>query len=189
MAAHAVVPEGNQDLPIAVRIKLEAGQMTEIETIVVRPGDYTASFAVASEPQAIIDIAGEVGWHDVVPEGERVSREQLIAWIDKYFRFFPQGVCNVTSECRRLENGGGRMGNGPPGFSCNLGAACNAGQPSPDSGNLIPRLSVADVERGITVGLTILEGHLDMHMAKMSGGNVHAVQAILRDTNGQSGWD
>jgi hypothetical protein len=32
-------------------------------------------------------------------------------------------------------------------------------------------------------------GHLDMHMMKMSGGEVHAVQAILRDTDGQSGWE
>jgi hypothetical protein len=26
-------------------------------------------------------------------------------------------------------------------------------------------------------------------MMKMSGGEVHAVHAILRDTNGESGWD
>lgn len=182
VAAHAVVPENDTDLPIAVRIKLDAGEMSEIETIVVRPGDYTASFAVPSNPQAIIDIANDVGWHDVVPEGDRATREQLTSWINKYFRFFPSGVCNVTGQCRRLENGGGN-------FGCNAGAMCNPGEPGTNDDNLVPRLILADVERGITVGLTILEGHLDMHMAKMSGGSVHAVHAILRDTNGQSGWD
>lgn len=182
VAAHAVIPEGETDLPVAIRIKLEAGEMSEIETLVVRPGDYTASFAVPSNPQAIIDIADDVGWHDVVPEGERNSREELISWIDKYFRFFPQGVCDVTGDCTRLENGGGN-------FGCNVGAMCTPGEPGPGDANLDPRLILADTERGIVVGLTILEGHLDMHMAKMRGGNVYAVQAILGDTEGQSGWD
>lgn len=182
VAAHAVVPEGTTDLPIAVRIKLAGGEMSEIESIVVRPGDYTASFAVDSNPAAIIAIADEVGWDDVVPEGdERATREQLISWIDKYFRLFPQGVCNVTGDCTRLENGGGS-------FSCGAGASCSPGDPG-NQANLNPRLILADVDRGIVVGLTILEGHLDMHMAKMYGGEVHAVQAILRDTDGQSGWD
>ncbi len=41
VAAHAVVPEGGVDRPIALRIKVEAGELTEIETIVVRrPCDY-----------------------------------------------------------------------------------------------------------------------------------------------------
>jgi len=150
---------------------------------VVRPGDYTASFAVDSNPAAIIAIADEVGWQDVVPEGDqRATREELTSWIDKYFRFFPSGVCNVTGDCTRLENGGGN-------FSCGAGASCTAGDPGPGDANLTPRLIFADVDRGIVVGLTILSGHLDMHMAKMYGGEVHAVHAILRDTQGQSGWD
>lgn len=182
VAAHAVVPEGTTDLPIAIRIKLADGELSEIETIVVRPGDYTASFAVDSNPQAIIDIADDVGWDEVVPEGaDRATREQLTSWIDKYFRYFPMGVCNVTGDCIRLENGGGN-------FNCGAGASCMQGDPG-TGGNLIPRLILADVERGIVVGLTILSGHLDMHMAKMHGGSVHAVHAILRDTGSQSGWD
>lgn len=182
VAAHAVIPEGNTDLPVAIRIKLDNGQMSEIETIVVRPGDYTAVFAVPSNPGAIISIADEIGWHDEVPEGQRNSRDELIAWIDKYFRLFPSGVCDVTGNCRRLENGGGN-------FSCSDGASCSSQDPGPNDANLNPRLILADVERGIAVGLTILSGHLDMHMVKMYGGNVYAVHAILGDTGGQSGWD
>jgi hypothetical protein len=182
VAAHSVIPEGDTDLPVAIRIKLEDGQMSEIETIVVRPGDYTASFAVPSNPDAIIAIADEVDWHAEVPEGQRNSRAELIAWVDKYFRLFPSGVCNVTQDCTRLENGGGD-------FSCGAGASCSAQGPGPNDANLNPRLILADVERGIAVGLTILSGHLDMHMVKMYGGNVYAVQAILGDTEGQSGWD
>jgi len=180
-AAQAVVPEGGTDLPVAVRLKVDGGELTEIETIVVRPGDYTASFAVASNPGAIIDISEDIGWHDVVPEGERATREELISWMDKYFRAFPQGVCDVTQACIRLENGGGN-------FNC--GESCGS---IPGNNVFDPRIILADVERGIAVGFTIFDfmtvGHLDMHMMKMSGGEVHAVHAMLRDTNGESGWE
>ena len=191
VAAQAVIPEGTTDLPIGIRIKVEAGEMTEIETIVVRPGDYRASFAVDSDPAAIIAIADDIGWHDEVPEGERATREELAAWIDKYFRAFPDGVCNVTDACIRLENGGGQAGR--PKFSCREGAQCSASAPA-TGGTLEPRVIIVDEVRGIAAGFTNFEvfmqsGHLDMHMMKMSGGQVHAVHAILRDTNGQSGWD
>lgn len=183
-AAEAVIPEDGTDLPVAVRIRVEGGQLTEIETIVVRPGDYTASFAVPSNPAAIIAIADDVGWHDEVPQAERATRQQLTGWIDKYFRAFPAGVCNVTSACRRLENGGGD-------FSCGAGASCATNTPA--NPVFEPRVIVVDEVRGIAAGFTIFDyqttGHLDMHMMKMSGGQVHAVHAILRNTNGESGWD
>ncbi|WP_437870783.1 hypothetical protein [Sorangium sp. So ce363] len=183
--AQAVIPEGGRDLPVALRIKVEGSEITEIETIVVRPGDYTASFAVASDPAAIIAISDDIGWHDEVPEAERATREELTSWIDKYFRSFPSGVCDVTGACKRLENGGGN-------FSCRTGASCSASDPG-SGGTFVPRVILADEVRGIAIGLTIFDfmtdGHLDMHMIKMSGGQVHAVHAILRDTNGVSGWE
>jgi len=185
VAAQAVIPESGTDRPVGLRIKVEGAKMTEIETIVVRPGDYSASFAVASNPAAIIDIADDIGWHDEVPTAQRPTRQQLTSWIDKYFRAFPSGVCNVTAACRRLENGGGN-------FSCGTGASCSASTPT-TGGEFVPRVIVVDPDRGIAAGFTIFDyqttGHLDMHMIKMSGGQVHAVHAILRNTNGQSGWD
>lgn len=185
VAAHAVISDNGTDLPVALRIKVEGAKISEIETIVVRPGDYTASFAVDSNPAAIIAIAEDIGWHDEVPEAERATREQLTSWIDKYFRAFPAGVCNVTEACRRLENGGGN-------FSCGSGASCTANAPA-TGGELVPRLIIVDEVRGIAAGLTIFDfqttGHLDMHMIKMSKSQVHAVHAVLRDTDGRSGWD
>lgn len=184
-AAQAVIPENATDLPVALRIKVVGGKLTEIESIVVRPGDYTASFAVSSNPMAIIDISKDIGWHDEVPPAQRPTRQQLTSWVDKYFRAFPSGVCNVSSACRRLENGGGN-------FSCGTGASCSASTPT-TGGEFEPRVIVVDELRGIAAGFTIFDyqttGHLDMHMIKMSGGQVHAVHAILRDTNGKSGWE
>ncbi|HET7540513.1 MAG TPA: hypothetical protein VFK05_11600 [Polyangiaceae bacterium] len=185
VAAEAVIPESGTDRPVALRIKVAAGKITELETIVVRPGDYSASFAVASNPAAIISSAESVGWHTEVPPAQRATRQQLTSWVDKYFRAFPSGVCNVTSACRRLENGGGN-------FSCGTGASCSANTPT-TGGEFVPRVIVVDEVRGIAAGFTIFDyqttGHLDMHMIKMSGGQVHAVHAILRNTDGQSGWE
>lgn len=183
-AVQAVVPEGETDRVIAVRIKVELGELTEVETIVFREGDYTASYSVPSNPQAIVDVADSIGWHDEIPEADRSSRDELAGWIDKYFRAFPNGVCNVSDSCRRLENGGGD-------FDCDGFSGCSAGD---SSGAMIPRLILVDEVRGIAAGLAnfdyMADGHLDMHMIKMSGdGEVLAVHAILRDTDGQSGWD
>ncbi|HKO47929.1 MAG TPA: hypothetical protein VJV79_09410 [Polyangiaceae bacterium] len=184
VAAQAVIPESGTDLPVGLRLKVVGAKITEIETIVVRPGDYTASFAVASNPAAIITIAKDIGWHDDVPQAQRPTRQQLTSWIDKYFRAFPAGVCNVTSTCRRLENGGGN-------FSCGAGATC--GNTPTSGGEFVPRVTVVDELRGIAAGFTIFDfqttGHLDMHMIKMSGGQVHAVHAMLRNTDGKSGWE
>jgi len=185
VAAQAVIPEGSTDRPVGLRIKVVAGKITEIETIVVRPGDYSASFAVASNTAAIINIAPDIKWHDEVPQAQRPTRQQLSGWVDKYFRAFPSGVCSVTSACRRLENGGGN-------FSCGTGASCSANTPT-TGGEFVPRVIVVDELRGIAAGFTIFDyqttGHLDMHMVKMSGGQVHAVHAILRNTDGKSGWE
>lgn len=179
VATQAVVPEGTMDIPLAVRLKLEEQTITEIETIAVRPGDYALA---SSNPQAIIDVADDVGWEEPVPEAQRNSREAIIAWMDKYFRMFPAGVCNVSNTCRRYENGGGN-------FACTAGASCNAGQPGPGDANMVPRLILADEETGIGVGFTLFLGqYTDMHMFKMYGDQVHAVHAILGEAE-SSGWD
>lgn len=175
-ASHAVVPDGTTDIPFALRIRLVAQKITEVETIAARPGDY---MAVASNPAAIIASGDTVKWQDSVPAAQRNSRAEVTAWIDKYFRIFPSGVCNTTSSCRRLENGGGN-------FSCSGGATCRAGDPGSGTPALNPRLLLADVERGIGVGFTVYQGHTDMHMYKMYGGQIYAVHALL--ALGSAGW-
>lgn len=178
----AVVPEGSMDIPLGLRIKLVAGEISEIETIAVRPGDYKVSGQnFDSDTDAIISSAEDVGWEMVVPEAQRATREELIAWMNKYYRLFPAGVCNVTDDCRRRENGGGN-------FDCDLGASCAADEPGPDDEALSPRLILADVETGIGVGFTMFQENTDMHMFKMYDGQVHGVQAILGAADG-SGWD
>ena len=174
-ATHAVVPDGTKDIPVAVRLKLVDQMLTEIETIAVRQGDYS----VTSNPAAIIAINDTVKWEQSVPTAQRATRAEIIAWMDKYFREFPNGVCNVTSDCKRLENGGGN-------YSCSGGASCVAGAPS-GTPAATPRIILADTETGMGGGLTILLSSTDMHQFKMYGGQVHAVHAILGAAS-SSGW-
>jgi hypothetical protein len=178
-AAHATLTADGDGHVMAVRIKLEGAEITEVETIAVPPGTFTS---VTTNPDAIVAIADEVGWPDVVPEADRATHEEMVAWMEKYFSFFPQGVCNVSGDCTRLENGGGN-------FNCGTCATCTAGDPGPSDNNLPSREIHADVETGVGIGMTIYSNNVDMHMFKMVDGEVHAVQAVFYPTSGETGWD
>ena len=180
-ATHAVVPEGSMDIPVALRLKLQNQMITEIETIAVRPGDYKLSGQTfASNTGAIIAANNTVMWEMPPAAAQQNTRAELIAWIDKYFRMFPRGVCNTVSSCRRLENGYGS-------FNCTDGASCAAGQPT-GTPAMNPRILLADPDTGIGLGMTMFMGNTDMHMFKMYGGQVYAVHAILGGAT-SSGWD
>lgn len=176
VATQAVVPEDGRDIPLALRIKLEQQTITEIETIAVRPGDYL----LASDTDALSASAMSIHWEEPVPDGERNTRAELSAWMTKYFRMFPRGVCNTTSDCIRIENGGGS-------FNCQAGASCASGEPSPNDNALDARIILADTDTGIAVGFTMFQGNTDMHMAKMQRGEVHGVSAILARAD-SPGW-
>ena len=178
-ATHAVVPDGTMDIPVALRLKLQNQMITEIETIAVRPGDYKLSgMTYASNTGAIISANSTVMW-ETAPTGQKATRAELTAWIDKYFRVFPMGVCNVASSCRRLENGYS------PG-ACSVGASCSSGQPT-GTPVMTPRILIGDPDTGIGVGMTMFMGNTDMHMFKMYGGQVYAVHAVLGGAT-SSGW-
>jgi hypothetical protein len=180
-ASEAVVPDGGMDIPFALRLQLQGQQITQIETIAVRPGDYKVNGAsFASDTGAIVMSDTSVHWQDVVPAAQRNTVQEISAWMDKYFRVFPNGVCNTASSCTRLENGGGS-------FSCSAGAGCSNGA---GSGTPVIKSHIifADVETGIGIGFDDFMGNCDMHMFKMYGGTVYAVHAIL-GACGSTGWD
>jgi hypothetical protein len=180
--SQAVVPDGSMDIPLMLRLKLEDQSITEIETIAVRPGDYQLSGQTyASDTNALIASADTVNWEESVPIDQRNSREEIAGWMEKYFRMFPNGVCNTTSSCIRIENGGGN-------FNCNAGASCSQAQPGPDDNEMTPRLILVDIERGLGVGFTMFMGNTDLHMFEMYGGQVYGVSAILGGAS-SSGWD
>jgi hypothetical protein len=181
-ASQAVVPDGTMDIPLGLRLELTDQRITEVETIAVRPGDYSVFGSdFASDTGAIIAADGAIGWEQPVPAEQRNSRDEIADWIDKYFRIFPRGVCNVTDDCKRLENGGGS-------FDCTFGASCDSGPPGSGAAVMEPRLILVDEDTGIGVGFTMFMGNTDMHMYKMYGDQVHAVHAILGAAS-SSGWN
>jgi hypothetical protein len=103
-ASQAVIVDGEMDIPFALRLELADQRITEIETIAVRPGDYSLA---TSNTAALAASGNTVKWGEPVPVAERNTREEIVGWMNKYFRLFPAGVCNTTSACRRIENGGG----------------------------------------------------------------------------------
>lgn len=180
--SEAVVPEGDTDLPVGVRLKLEAEQLTEIETIVARPGDYVIfGSAFESDPEAIIASAA-LAWEEPVAAPERATRDAVASWITRYFERFPNGGCNLGADCLRLENGGGS-------FPCSLGARCSdTASGGGLGGPLTARLVVVDDTTGVGVGFTMFMGNTDMHMIMLRGGEIRAVHTIL-SAAASSGWD
>ena len=180
-ATHAVVPEGTMDIPVALR--LEAAEPDDHRD---RNHRRAARRLQAGRHDLRLEHRRDhlrqhhrhVG--DAPRTAQRNTRAELIAWIDKYFRMFPRGVCNTVSSCRRLENGGGS-------FNCTDGASCAAGQPT-GTPAMTPRILLADPETGIGVGMTMFMGNTDMHMFKMYGGQVYAVHAVLGGAT-SSGWE
>ena len=171
--SEAVVPDGTRDNPYGLRLKLQGQRISEIETIAVQPGDYKVFGSdFPSNTAAISRSAMTVKWTESIPEAQRNTRAEIEKWLNKYFRSFPGGGCNLAPNCQRLENGGGN-------FTCDAALSCSTAEPSATGGALRPRLFVIDVERGIGVGFVMFMGHTDFHMIKMHGGQIYAVHAIL----------
>jgi hypothetical protein len=96
--------EGDHIVIMGMRLRVELGRITEIETTYYRQGGGGPSNAAgldASQPEAL--------WFNTVPPAQRVSRAQLIATANMYFAGLEnndgKGVYPFTDDCDRIENG------------------------------------------------------------------------------------
>jgi hypothetical protein len=97
--------EGANKLLYALRIRVELGRITEVETAIYRPGgapfDGVAEMDKLTQPEAV--------WLDPVPAGQRMTRQELIAVANAYFEGLQnndgKGYYPFTGDCHRLENG------------------------------------------------------------------------------------
>jgi hypothetical protein len=117
---------GSEQSPtaIAVRLKVENRQITEIETLLVRStaaqnpprGAAPAPTAAAPRPAFTgaavnMDRLGKphASFFEVIPPAERMSREDLIKTANMYFSGMEKndgkGVYPFTDDCNRIENG------------------------------------------------------------------------------------
>ena len=129
-----VVTEGRDPYVMAVRLTVDSGVITEIESIVATEGDWKFS------AENYLKYSPEEDWHVLTPE-ERVDRQTLIdaanAWMDQFTYEdvkVPWGI-----PCARLE-GGEYTGDGPR-------ATCKVGIPL-ETIEIVNRNFVIDEEMG-----------------------------------------
>lgn len=97
--------EGTNKLLYALRLRIELGRITEVETAIYRPGgapfDGVADMDTLGKPEEI--------WLDPVPESKRATRQELIAVANAYFEGLQnndgKGYYPFTKDCHRIENG------------------------------------------------------------------------------------
>jgi len=96
--------EGDHIVIMGMRLRVQLGRITEIETTYYRQGGGGPSNAAGldtSQPESL--------WFNTVPPARRVSRQQLIATANMYFAGLEnndgKGVYPFSDDCDRMENG------------------------------------------------------------------------------------
>lgn len=199
MGLFATLRENGLLVLLATRLKMSGGQITEIENIVRRPETQT------SAPLARLEAEGSPAWwNEAVPEGERLSRDDLIVAANKYFVALEKndgkGEYPFTSDCYRFENGTLATGN-PEMARLAAEAERNperrvSGQPSAIGYRLMSlpckeqfelgymkmvdrirdrRFPVVDVERGVVFTLVFFDHSGTVHEVTTTDGNTYAV--------------
>jgi hypothetical protein len=86
---------------IALRLKIRANEITEIEQFIARNVDAAKRIEALGRPHALFTQA--------VPEAERMSRAELVTTANKYFTGMQQndgkGDYPFAADCNRIENG------------------------------------------------------------------------------------
>ncbi|MFO1012193.1 MAG: hypothetical protein U1E50_00335 [Caulobacteraceae bacterium] len=148
---HASVLESDFAAAVSVRLKVEAGQVTQIERLVTRRGE-----AGVVAPHRWLEVDPAYG--RVEPEGERLTRAELIAAAEAYFdavEAHDGSNLAVTDDCNRIENGVQTTNN--PAIGLTLG--CKEGLKHLTYITKVRnrRYPVVDVERQLVWGLVVFD--------------------------------
>jgi hypothetical protein len=117
--------EAGAPLLMSVRLRIELGRITEIESIYFRPGGGGPNNIAAMDQSG----KAEDIWFRSIPPAQRLSRQEMIAIADGYFTGLQKndgkglqgtGTYPFTADCHRIENGAPttnvpRPANEPPG--------------------------------------------------------------------------
>ncbi len=183
----AVIEEQGKQVIFGLRLKLEDGELTEIETIVARSGPIPGEAFFM--PQVIVSTP-QPEWEQAVPLEERSTREELNGIADAYFEGFEtSGTADYqpvpfAPDCNRWENG----------VKTTSDNCAEQFETIPfgsfGSGITRRRYPVADVENGIAVGFVLFSGiGIDFHMFKVTNGQIHQIQAVVGPFDGTTGWE
>lgn len=109
VASMGTMREAGTLILMSLRLRIELGRITEIETVFFRPGGggpNNIAFMDTFTPEPF--------WFKSIPPAQRQTRQELIAAADGYFTGLQKndgkgiqgtGTYNFTNDCKRLENG------------------------------------------------------------------------------------
>jgi hypothetical protein len=145
---------------LGVHLTVTGGSISEIDSIVVDDDDWLFS------AQLFADGVKDEDW-GVIPEGQRDSRETIIAAVDPYFAMFK----DVSIQPPWYEPGGCQRQEGGLRIPCALSAPLNVEFPD--------RNYVVDPAKGAVVALVAFGGRLpDSHLFRVEGGKVRYIHTI-----------
>ncbi len=158
---------------MAVRLKVEAGKVSEIETIIARTGDF------AFKPQGVLDTKDQ-DWTTLMPAASRKSREYMNAEAEKYYVMFEDHsiVPAFANPCNRWENGTLTTAKGDCSWSAQV-------MKHPRR-----RFPITDVELGVAAAITnFRDDWLDVHIFKFNkDGKIDLIQAVDGPGTKGTGW-
>jgi hypothetical protein len=125
--------EAGTPLLMSLRLRIELGRITEIETVYFKPGGGGPNnIADMDKPYKPEDI-----WFKSIPPAQQMSRQELIGIADAYFSSVQKndgkgvngtGTYPFTNDCHRIENGSPTTNvTTPPGGGGGRGGAGGAG--------------------------------------------------------------
>ena len=160
---------------VAVRLKVVAGRVTEIETLLGRKGASKMAGFDFYNPTALL-ATKDHDWEVPLPAGQRPTREYMNEHANRYFSAFSKDQsapdANYATPCHRWEGGLQTTVKNP---SC-----------SPRGTGLFMththrRFPVTDTETGATAAFILFGGGLpDVHMFKFDkDGKIYSIQAVF----------
>ncbi len=223
-ACLVVMKEKDKDVMLGARIKLVKGKIAEAEHLIVRGGGSMAmNFSQPNLQKS------RPGFDEDIPKAERMKREDLVKIGLAYYDALTGEdgtLAPFAKECERHENGMVTAGGAPP--AAKPGGAMPTGGfggvPRDCEGQLSagvfsyiteikPRLVVADVQKGLSVGFSMfrhdgtrrppkkgVQGNTQtygqfnlaaMHVYKIRNGKLYEIEApgAVLPYNTKSGWE
>jgi hypothetical protein len=214
-----VMQESDKPVEVALRLKLENGQITEIEHLVAR-GLGNRNLPNLQTPRAAFSTN--------VPAAQRNTRDEMLTIGASYYDALDDNdgsKAPFADDCVRRENGMQTTGNPPPATPGGIASTGALGcQAQLDTGTFQyidkidnRRVAIADPETGLVMGLShfhhpmkqkfvTIKGvpgvdKIDMpfdafdlpaaHIFKVSGGKIHEIEAMgfRADYQSPTGWE
>lgn len=177
--------EGDHLLIMGMRLRVQLGRITEIETTYYRQGGGGPNNMAGLDTST-----PETLWFDTIPPAKRVSRQQLITTANMYFAGLEnndgKGVYPFADDCDRMENGV-RTTNNPTlspnapfnAFAMSCMAQFKSGYYAVVTRIHHRRFPIVDEERGVVWAYVIFDQNGTIHTIKLTNGQTVSMGNIF----------